>query len=145
VLPWLAWEMQVGNFNSNWQTPVQRQSIASSARIHRQKGTLASAQAALDSAGYRYARIELSHGNYQRDGSRKHDGFDLHGANNPYRYRVKVSAVISIAQANEIRALLAETLPVRCQLHSFDIVNARLLHNGAIRRDGSYTRGVIYG
>jgi hypothetical protein len=72
----------------------------------------------------------------------RRDGFCLRGSRIPYIYRVKVSAAISIAQANEIKSLLAETLPVRCQLFDIDFSSSALIRNGFAIRDGSYTRGI---
>ena len=51
LLPWLAWALAVDHWDSNWPEAIQRQTIADSITIHRQKGTVAAIERVLQILG----------------------------------------------------------------------------------------------
>jgi phage tail P2-like protein len=51
LLPWLAWACAVDHWDSNWSEVIQRQCIADSITIHRQKGTVAAIERVLNTLG----------------------------------------------------------------------------------------------
>jgi phage tail P2-like protein len=51
LLPWLAWALQVDNWESHWPESVKRSVIAQSLKIRRLKGTLGGVQEALKALG----------------------------------------------------------------------------------------------
>lgn len=142
-LSWLAWALSVDDWDDSWQEHTRRRVIAESLAVHRTKGTVASVMRALSAAGYPYAEIDEKRSGHRRDGSVRRDGWPLHGGRQPYVYRVRLNGLVSLAQAGQIRRILANTAPVRCHLHSLDYRGAPLLHNKCAVRDGSYTRGVV--
>lgn len=50
-LPWLAWELSLDTWDSDWSTHIKRQRIASAIPIQRHKGTARSVQAVIESFG----------------------------------------------------------------------------------------------
>lgn len=51
LLPWLAWALSIDEWNGAWPETVKRNTIASSIRVHRRKGTVAAVRAALAALG----------------------------------------------------------------------------------------------
>jgi phage tail P2-like protein len=51
LLPWLAWALAVDHWDSDWSEAIQRQTIADSITIHRQKGTVAAIERVLNTLG----------------------------------------------------------------------------------------------
>jgi phage tail P2-like protein len=51
LLPWLAWALAVDHWDSDWSEAIQRQCIANSITIHRQKGTVAAIERVLGTLG----------------------------------------------------------------------------------------------
>jgi phage tail P2-like protein len=51
LLPWLAWACAVDHWDSDWSEAIQRQTIADSIIIHRQKGTVAAIERVLNTLG----------------------------------------------------------------------------------------------
>jgi phage tail P2-like protein len=51
LLPWLAWAMSVGDWDSTWGENTKRDLIANSVQIHREKGTLAAIERVLSVLG----------------------------------------------------------------------------------------------
>lgn len=143
LLPWLAWALSVDEWDDTWQAHTRRQVIAESLSVHRIKGTVASVRRALSAAGYPYAEIDERRNGYLRDGTAIRDGWPLHGGHQPFVYRVRLNGLVSVAQSNQIRRILATTAPARCHLHSLDFRGANLLHNKFAVRNGAYTRGVV--
>lgn len=143
ILPWLAWALSVDDWDADWPEGTKRNAIAASIAIHRRKGTPRAVKDALAAAGYGTAKLierfgwEFHDGRHLRDGSITHAPPD-HWA----EYRVVLTRPISIAQAARVRAILATVAPARCRLKALEFIQALNLHNNAILRDGTYTRGV---
>ncbi len=57
LLPWLAWALSVDDWEAGWSEARQRKVIAASINVHRHKGTLAGAKAALAAMGYGSAQV----------------------------------------------------------------------------------------
>ena len=51
LLPWLAWALAVDHWDSDWSEAIQRQCIADSITVHRQKGTVAAIERVLQTLG----------------------------------------------------------------------------------------------
>jgi phage tail P2-like protein len=51
LLPWLAWAVDVEQWQSDWSEPVQRAAIKASWNVHNHMGTKASVRQALDALG----------------------------------------------------------------------------------------------
>lgn len=147
LLPWLAWALSVDEWDDAWREHIKRQVIAESLAVHRIKGTVAAVLRALAAAGFPRAEIDERRHGHRRNGSIRRDGWPLHGARDPFVYRVRLRGLVSRRQATQIVRILNATAPVRCHLYnnSLDFRDATLLHNAAARRDGTYTRGIAYG
>lgn len=150
LLPWLAWALGVNEWDSGWTEATQRAVIAASAAVHRIKGTVASIKQALDAAGYPGAIvIEGAGGANYYDGSfdSVHSGADYYGdplGQNWARYRVQLPTPITISQAAQVRRILANTAPARCQLDALEFQRVAASYDGTIQHhDGAYTYGVI--
>ena len=130
VLPWLAWALAVNEWDSNWPEETQRAVIAASAAVHRIKGTVASIKQALAVAGYPGAVVIEGAG----------------GAlgQNWAMYRVQLPTPISVSQAAQVRRILANTAPARCELEALEFQQVAATYDGTIaHHDGTFTYGVI--
>lgn len=52
ILPWLAWEKSVDDWQKDWSEEQKRQTISSSYHVHCHKGTVSGLERALSSVGY---------------------------------------------------------------------------------------------
>lgn len=52
ILPWLAWEKSVDDWQKDWSEEQKRQTISSSYHVHCHKGTVSALERALSSVGY---------------------------------------------------------------------------------------------
>lgn len=50
-LPWLAWELSLDNWSSDWSEPVRRERVRKAIPIARRKGTAASVRSVVESFG----------------------------------------------------------------------------------------------
>lgn len=143
LLPWLSWALRVNEWDSSWPEATQRAVIASSARVHRVKGTVASIKDALAAAGYPGVQVVEGAGSWYLDGSRMLNGNDYFGDGSKWAwYRVKLAAPIANSQVAQVKRILADTAPARCFLEALDFSEAAFLLNGAVRLDGSYNLGL---
>lgn len=149
LLPWLAWALAVGEWDSGWPEATKRAVIKSSTAVHRIKGTVASVKRALAAAGYPDAVvIEGGGGAILHNGAfgRRHDGLDYHGdplGQNWARYRVQLPRPITIKQADQVRRILENTAPARCHLSALEFREVSATHDGTIQHNGEFSRGVI--
>ncbi|SMB82394.1 phage tail protein, P2 protein I family [Pasteurella testudinis DSM 23072] len=144
LLGWLAWSMSVDEWDDNWSEEQKRNTILEAAKLHKQKGTIASIRRVLQSAGYGDATI-LENLDLQRyDGTAKYDGTYFYGdeAIHWAMYRIYLKRPVSIAQAEQVKRLLNNTAPARCHLAGLHFEQAQYLYNNVIRYDGTYTYGV---
>lgn len=144
LLPFLAWELSVDEWNSGWGEGVKRAVLASSVTIHRHKGTLGAVRRALQAifGDVEFTIIEgAGAGIY--DGSKLHSGLHVYGASESWaEYIVLVDQAISIAQAASVRRLISWVAPARCRLSALNFQQAINAYDGTIRYDNTFTHGV---
>lgn len=143
LLPWLAWALRVNEWDSNWPEATQRAVIASSASVHRIKGTVASIKSALAAAGYPGATLIEGAGAWYLDGSRMLNGQDYLGDAMKWAwYRVRLAQPIANSQVDQVKRILADTAPARCYLEALDFSEAAFLLDGKVKLDGTYNLGL---
>lgn len=144
LLPFLAWELSVDEWNPNWGEDVKRKVITESVNIHRHKGTRGAVSRALAAVfgADNFTLIEGANaGRY--DGTKAYNGLHYYTHGDYWaRYSVLIKQPISIEQAATLRRLLAFVAPVRCHLHRLDFTQGLNAYNGAIRYDNTFTHGV---
>jgi phage tail P2-like protein len=143
LLPWLAWALRVNEWDSGWPEATQRAVIASSAAVHRVKGTVASVINGLAAAGYPGATVVEGAGAWYLDGSRMLNGEDYLGDPTKWAwYRVKLAQPIANSQVAQVKRILADTAPARCYLEALDFTEAAFLLDGSVLLNGSYNLGL---
>lgn len=146
-LPWLAWQVSVDEWDSNWSEQTKRNVIAKSIDVHRHKGTPGAIKQALQSMGYKDVQIiepkRWKHnGQFLRDGSITH-GTEMHWA----EFDVHLNAGENPAPevAAKINRSIQNYKPVRSHLRHLKYTskfhNGQHLRNGSINRDGGYVNG----
>lgn len=144
LLSWLAWTLSVDEWDDNWSEEQKRNTILQSARLHKQKGTVASIRRVLQSAGYGDAEIVENLDLKRYDGQGKYDGVYFYGDEVIHwaMYRIYLKRPITVEQAEQIKRLLNNTTPARCHLAGLHFEQAQHLYNNIIRYDGTYNYGV---
>jgi len=144
LLPWLAWALSVDEWDALWSEDQQRHSIRHSVHIHRHKGTVGSIRRVLAAAGYGDAHILEGLDAERYDGAVTYSGSHFYGQDDTHwaMYRVYLHRPITIAQATQVRRLLAHTAPVRCYLAGLHFTQALHLYDSTITYDDQYTHGV---
>lgn len=143
-LPWLAWSLSVDIWDPEWTEETKRKAIAASIEVHRHKGSVGAVKRAVEAAGLGDAEIiegwsaNTFNGSFSRNGSRLRENSD-HWA----EYRVILRRPMSIAQSQRARAIIEDAAPVRSHLKLMSFLEAALLYNAAVVRDGAYTRGIV--
>jgi phage tail P2-like protein len=142
LLPWLAWTLQVEDWDPIWSEARKRAIVAEAVAIHRLRGTLAAVRRVLRLAGYGEARIVERWGEKQRDGTITRDGSETRMAADHWaEYRVILDRPITAEQAVFVRRLIERAAPARCHLKLLDFTETPIRRDGTIQRDGTYTRG----
>ncbi|WP_282338502.1 phage tail protein I [Pseudomonas sp. PS02288] len=144
LLPFLAWEMSVDEWNPAWADDVKRRVIAQSTTVHRHKGTLGAVRRALEAifVDIPFQIIEGAGAGFY-DGSKRYNGLHYYGREGNWaKYSVLISRPITQAQAASVRRILAWIAPARCHLLALNFQQALNAYDGAIRYDNSYTHGV---
>jgi len=143
VLPWLAWEMSVDWWDPAWSEATKRAVIAASYDVHRYKGSVWSVKVAIASAINQQPVILEGLHRRRHDGTIRRDGRFFYGWPKAWAcYRVVLERPITNRQAALVRRILATVAPQRSHLLSLDYTECATVHNGSIRRDGSYNYGV---
>lgn len=167
-LEFLAWTMSVDFWDVNWPEGTKRELIAAAYEVHRAKGTPASIRRFMEAVGYGVVAIIEGAQPFYYDGSVLYDGSETYGqaldetypppliydgsatydGSRVYgsymhwaTYRVVVDRPVSLAQADQIRALLARIAPARCHLVELRFTEAAFLYDGAVLYDGTYSYG----
>lgn len=144
LLPWLAWERSIENFDSAISEEQQRELIRTSIRIHRRKGTVAPVREVFRALGLGEVVIQEGNNHYLADGALTADGFGTAGDPDGWvEYRVQIDKLLSVEQSRIARAVLADVAPARSVLWGIDFTGASLIANGLAIADGSYTAGVV--
>ncbi len=148
LLPWLAWALDVEQWQSDWSEPVQRAAIKTSISVHNHMGTPGSMKTALEALGYAPVQItefvNLFHrGSFTHNGSRTHLGASL-----AFQFDVELNnngVVPSVAAIAKIREAITEFKNARSHLRNlyYNSIwhNGANTHNGAIMRDGGLILG----
>jgi phage tail P2-like protein len=144
LLPFLAWELSVDEWNPGWGEDVKRTVLAASVNVHRHKGTLGAVRRALAAifGDTEFTIIEgADAGTY--DGTKHYNGLHYHSGGAYWAmYSVLIAKPITISQAASVRRILAWVAPARCHLAALSFEQALNAYDGAIRYDNSYTHGV---
>ncbi|WP_047238104.1 phage tail protein I [Chromobacterium subtsugae] len=143
LLPWLAWERSVEQFDAARTEEERRALVASSVDVHRRKGTLSAVRQVFRDLGLGEVQIDEGTGGYRYDGAAAYDGFASFGDPDGWaEYRVRIDKLLSVEQAAAARALLTDIAPARCLLWGLDFGGAELIYNDMAAYDGGYTFGV---
>ena len=144
LLPWLAWEFGVDEWDNAWSEEAKRATIRESLQIQRKKGSIWSIRRVLENAGYGTAEIIEGKATVLYDGSVTYNGFSVHGEPSRWAtYRVVLDRPIANKQAEQVRRILRHTAPARCHLLELNYTAAANIHDGAIRYDGAYNHGTV--
>jgi len=141
-LPWLAWAYSVDNWSEEWGIDAQRRVIAESLLLHKQKGTPAAIRRLMEAVGYGEVEIVEGISPNTYNGAHTHNGAITHGDTYGWAYySVKVQKLMTSAQGDLIRAMLANVAPARCHLWAIDFSAAALTYNGVATYNGTYDHG----
>lgn len=144
LLPWLAWERSVENFDAAINEEQQRELIKTSIRVHRRKGTVSAVREVFRALGLGEVQILEGNHHYLADGTLTADGFGTAGDPDGWvEYRVQIDKLLSVEQSHIAHAVLADVAPARSVLWGIDFTGASLIANGIAIADGSYTAGVV--
>jgi phage tail P2-like protein len=144
LLPWLAWERSVEGFDAAINEEQQRELIRQSISVHRRKGTVSAVRDVFRALGLGEVQILEGNQHYLADGTLVADGFGTAGDPDGWvEYRVQIDKLLSVAQSNTARAVLADVAPARSVLWGIDFTGASLIANGFAIADGTYTAGVV--
>ena len=142
LLPWLAWALSVDEWDPAWSETTQRSVIRASVGVHRRKGTRAAVEEALGAAGYPDAVIVEDYSAQDHDAEFQHDGSIEHVRGDHWaEYRLTLARPVTIAQADQVRAILAQVAPARSHLRQLDFQQVAHIHNAAIAHDGRFSHG----
>lgn len=143
LLPWLAWALNIDEWDEQWTPAEKRASILAAVQIHRRKGTIGAIRRALTAAGYGSAEILEGAQPQLYDGVISHNGLDTYAAADHWaQYRVNLFSPVTNRQGDRIRAMLRAVAPLRCELVALNFAAAAFSYNGAIRYDGAANYGV---
>jgi phage tail P2-like protein len=142
LLTWLAWALNVDEWDAEWPEAFKRQTIAESIEVHRRKGTVDSIRRVLRNAGYGGAQIFEGVNDAQYDGTYSYNGFISHGETSDWaEYRVVLERPMTSRQAEQVRRILRYTAPARCDLVALNYTQVAHTYNGAIQHDGQFNHG----
>lgn len=143
LLGWLAWALSVDEWDDSWPESQKRQVCRDSLWVHQHKGTIGAVKRALAAAGYQGAQVVERYNWKTYDGSSNHDGSINHEPPDHWaEYRVILTRPITIEQAAQVRRILENVAPARCELVALDFTQAQNLYDAQINHDGQFTHGV---
>lgn len=142
LLPWLAWALSVDNWDPGWSDDAKREVVRKSVGVHKRKGTKGAVVEALRAAGYGDAVVIENFGLDFYDGALTYNGASTHAAPDHWaEYRVQLARPISNAQADQVRAILANIAPLRSHLKELDFRAVSNLHDNTIAYNGAFNYG----
>ena len=142
LLPWLAWALSVDDWDPTWSEATQRAVIRASVGVHRRKGTRSAVAEALRAAGYADAIIVEDFSAQDHDAAFVHDGSVEHARGDHWaEYRLTLARPVTIAQADQVRAILSQVAPARSHLRQLDFQQVAHSHNASIAHDGQFSHG----
>lgn len=110
LLPWLAWELSVDSWDTNWTEAQKRGAIKASVEAHKVKGTIGAMRAAVGGLGYDLDAIEW---------------FQLEPAGDPYTFGLLVTINddgITSGAYDQIEAVALGSKNLRSHLTGVDVV-----------------------
>jgi len=141
-LPWLAWALSVDEWDAGWSDDQKRGVLAVSVEVHRHKGTLWAMRRALAAADYVGSEIIERFGWDVFDGAATFDGNIVYSTPDHWaQYRVVLPRAVTLAQAQQVRDILAAVAPARCHLRSLDFTEVQFTYDAQIVHDGLYSYG----
>lgn len=144
LLPHLAWALAVDDWDATWGEERKRAAIANALYIHRHKGTPAAIRRALATVEQGDATL-IERADYKHhDGEITRNGvYHRGGAASWATYAVVLKRAVTIDQAAAITAALRRVVRNCVHLARIDFREVAIRHNGAVLRNGTYTRGII--
>lgn len=130
LLPWLAWAVGVEDWDSTWPAQMQRDVVASARAIRQKKGTPSAIKLALTALSHPNATL------IERSGVTDGEGEWA-------TFAIKLTRPVSNQQAELIKQRLENVKRECCHLTALDFTSNPIKHNGTIKRDGAYSRGVV--
>lgn len=142
LLPWLAWTLDAADFDPEAPEEIRRRVVAEAILVHRQRGTRAGVRRALAAVGLGDAALIERYGVNVLDGTRAlGGGWTLEPADHWAEFRVVLERPMSIAQAEQARAVITRAAPARSHLRSLDFRQAALILDGSWTLNGTYALG----
>nr|DAK38741.1 MAG TPA: tail protein [Caudoviricetes sp.] len=145
-LPWLAWENSIGDAEG-WlfaeTEAAQRRLIADFVAKHQSKGTPAVIRRLFRDLQLGEIDIIERASSLRWNGQAKFDGTYRFGgeAGDWAKYAVIVRRPVTNKQAVQLRAILGQIAPLRCELVYIDFRSTPLKWDGEITFDGTYNFG----
>lgn len=121
LLPWLAWSLDVDEFDHSWPEKRKRDVIAAAPVVNRKKGTIESIRRVIAAAGF--GEIEITE-----------------NSDHWAEYDVKLENHLTTEQYKNVVNLLYYTAPARNRLRAVRY-NRTLLHNAKALHNGKYQYG----
>lgn len=145
-LPFLAWQRSIET-SEGWEVAqtdeARRRLIAAFDEIHAHKGTPHAIRQLFRLLQLGEVKIIERANEFTWNGEVLFDGSRTFGGREDdwAKYSIVLTRPVSNRQAAQIRALLAEIAPLRCELVALDYRANPLLWNGEISFDGEYSFG----
>jgi phage tail P2-like protein len=144
LLPWLAWALDVEDWEPSWPEATRRRVIAEAIPIHRKRGTRAGVERALAAAGLGRSRIVERFGLQVHDGTLARDGAAARAPGDHWaEYRVTLERPLTIDQGRQARAIITRAAPARAHLKLLDFTGVPQVHDATVPRTGIFTRGYL--
>lgn len=123
---------------------ARRKLIKSAVELHRYKGTPWAMREIIRQLGFGEVELIERLSGQKRDGSIRRNAVYFHGQKNKWaHYRIVFQRPLTVEQGNVIQTVLRHFAPARCVLESLDYQRVANRHNGKIKRNGQFTRGMI--
>lgn len=134
-------------FGDGWEFAVteaeQRELIKASIEIHRYKGTPWAIKRVLQLLGFGDCQLIERTGFLEHDGTIQHNSTHRYGFGGDWtHYKLVTPRLMSLADAERIRALLIDVAPLRCKLVS---INIPVNHDSVIKHDSTYNYDGVIG
>ncbi len=143
LAPFMAWALSVDAWDESWPEEIKRDVLRTAIEIHRYKGSVYAVELSLAKAGLGDSEILEGRNKKKRDGTLRRDGFVLRSKSlGWHEFKVICKSLLSNSQADLARKLLQKSKPTRSILWGFDFTGSLPKHNGVIKRDGNYKRGI---
>ncbi len=146
-LPVIAFTRSIGK-NEGWglaeSDEAKRNLLKNAPEIHRTRGTNHAIRVFFRSMGLGDVEILENVGHLRYDGTKIHDSTYIYGGDKSSTwatYKIKLTQIITVDQAELIREVLEYIAPARNELISLDYQTAALRYNGEKTYNGQYNHG----